>query len=77
MFKMENLSLTIVVFGELFKLFSWIDKKINKNKILATIISFALALQLEGLPTKKPRLTKYTMKPSLAVSSVSNQIIRF
>lgn len=42
-------------------------------KISATIISFALALQLEGLPTKKPRLTKYTMKPSIAVSSVSTK----
>lgn len=34
---------------------------------LAVIFGVAASLQLEGLSTKKPRLTKYTLKPSLAV----------
>jgi hypothetical protein len=31
--------------------------------ILGLLIQLASALQLEGLVTKKPRVTKYTMKP--------------
>ncbi|XP_070503636.1 lysosome-associated membrane glycoprotein 5 [Chironomus tepperi] len=40
--------------------------------VLGLLIQVTLALQLEGLVTKKPRVSKYTMKPQAPTSSPSS-----
>jgi hypothetical protein len=45
----------------------------NPFQISAILIEIVACLQLDGLTTKKPRLTRYTMKPT--VVSIFLQII--